>query len=129
MACTGATAMHWCRLRSRLGSGIALFALALQLVLAFGHLHLDGVGGHSSARIQASGGASLAPAGNEAPDAANDGCAICALIHLAGTLVPAEVASLPRPAVFRQRRPDAALHFALPASPSTSFAARAPPVG
>jgi hypothetical protein len=111
-----------------LSSGIALFALALQLVLAFGHVHLDGVGGHSSPMIEASGGASPAPASNEAPGVADDGCAICALIHLAGTLVPAEAASLPRPAVFRQWRPHAALHFAVPASPSSSFAARAPPV-
>jgi Protein of unknown function (DUF2946) len=120
--------MDWCRSRSRLGSCIALFALALQLVLAFGHVHLDGVGGHSSTRIEASGGASPAPASNEAPGFADDDCAICALIHLAGMLVPAEAASLPRQGVFRQRRPHAALHFALPASPSTSFAARAPPV-
>jgi hypothetical protein len=120
--------MHWCRTRLRLGSYIALFALAVQLVLTFGHVHLDGLGRHSSTRIEASAG-TVAPPGHNAPRVADDYCAVCALIHLASTLVPAEVAAMPLPVVFGQlRRPESALHFALPASPPASFAARAPPL-
>jgi Protein of unknown function (DUF2946) len=119
--------MHWHRTRLRLGSYIALFALAVQLVLTFGHVHLNGVGGYSSIRIEAAAGP-VAPAGHEGPKAADDYCAACALIHLAGTLMPTAVAALPLPLVFGQlRRPHVALRFALPASPPASFAARAPP--
>jgi hypothetical protein len=120
--------MHWFRARLRLGSCIALFALAFQLVLAFGHVHLDGISGHSSIRIEASGGTAPPPASNDAPDLAYDYCAICALIHLAGALVPAEPPSLSLPVAFGRWRPDAALNFGLPTSPPASFAARAPPV-
>jgi hypothetical protein len=120
--------MHWFRSHLRLGSRIALFALAVQLVLTFGHVHREGLRGQSSTRIEASAGA-VAPAGHDEPKVADDFCAVCALIHLASTLVPAEVAALPLPVVFGQlRRPESALHFALPASPPASFAARAPPL-
>jgi hypothetical protein len=33
--------MGWFRSRSRLGSYLALFALAFQLAVSFGHVHLD----------------------------------------------------------------------------------------
>ena len=120
--------MHW--VRSRLGSGscIALFALAFQLVLTFGHVHLDGLGGQSSSRIEAATGTAT-PAGNDVPGAADDYCALCALVHLASTLVLAAPAALPPPVVFGQwRRPHVALRFALPARPPAPFAARAPPL-
>jgi len=120
--------MHWFRSRVRLGSCVALFALAVQLVLTFGHVHLDGLGGHSSVRIEAAAVA-LAPAGHQGPKAADDYCATCALIHLAGALVPAAAAALALPLVFGQlHRPRVALRLALPASPPASFAARAPPL-
>jgi hypothetical protein len=121
--------MHWFRTRLRLGSCIALFALALQLVLAFGHVHLDGAGGHSSTGIAVSGGTAPAPASNEEPGLADDYCAICALVHLAGALVPAELPSLPLPAVFGRWRPDAAPTLGLTTPSPAYFAARAPPVG
>jgi hypothetical protein len=121
--------MHWFRSRLRLGSCIALLALALQLVLAFGHVHLDGIGGHASARIEALGGTAPAPASNDTPDVADDYCAICALIHFAGALVPTELPpSLPLPVVFARWYPDAAATPELPISTPAYFAARAPPV-
>ena len=129
MTCTvqDVATMHWIRSRLRLGSCVALFALAVQLVLTFGHVHLDGLGGHSSVRIETAAGA-VAPAGHHGPKAADDYCAACALIHLAGTLVPA-AAALPLPLMFGQlHRPHLTLRFALPASPPTPFAARAPPL-
>jgi hypothetical protein len=112
-----------------LGSCIALSALALQLVLAFGHVHLDGVGGHSSTRIEASRGTAPAPTSNDTPNVADDYCAICALIHLAGALVPTELPSLPLPIVFGRWHPDAAPKPGLTTPPPAHFAARAPPVG
>ena len=41
--------MHWFRSRSRLGSGLALFSLALQLALSFGHIHLKDIVGTANA--------------------------------------------------------------------------------
>ena len=38
--------MQWFRSRVKLGSWVALFALALQLALTFGHVHLDGLRFH-----------------------------------------------------------------------------------
>jgi hypothetical protein len=113
----------------RWGSCIALFALALQLVLAFGHVHVDGIGGHSPARIEASGSTVPTPASNHTHKGADDYCAICALIHLAGALVPADLPpSLPLPVVFARWRPDTAATFGLSISTPAYFAARAPPV-
>ena len=37
------TTMGWFRSRARLGSYLALLALAFQLALSFGHVHLDHV--------------------------------------------------------------------------------------
>jgi hypothetical protein len=120
--------MQWFRSRVRLGSWVALFALALQLVLTFGHVHLDSLPGSSSTRIEASAGGSL-PAGDDGRNAADDYCALCALTHLAGTLLPASPVALPLPLAFAQSRcPEPGLCFVLPARRSTSFTARAPPL-
>jgi hypothetical protein len=120
--------MLWLRSRLRLGSCVALFALAVQLVLTFGHAHLDGAGRHSSTAIEASAG-TTPPAGNHERNPADDYCALCALAHLAGTLLMPAPAALSLPAIFTQlRRHEPAQRIALPASPSAPFAARAPPL-
>jgi hypothetical protein len=129
-------AMHWFRSRSRLGSYVALFAFAFQLALSFGHVHLDGVVAGSrhlsvlsEVRISIAAIATTAsdPANHKAPAHANDYCAACALIHLAGSLVPAEPPSLSLPDVFGRlpREPAFAFDFAEPQR--ALFAARAPP--
>src|SRR4051812_32761201 len=98
--------MNWFRSRSRWGSYLALFALAFQLALTFGHVHLDRQAPLSSAQLtlasaDASTDASNAPADPKGRhDRADDRCSICTLIHLAGALVLAEPPSLPLPDVF-----------------------------
>ncbi len=120
--------MHRLRAHLRLGSCAALFSLALQLVLAFGHVHLNYSDTHSSTRVERASGAPTT-AGHEVPGVADDYCGICALIHLASSLVPAEAPPLPMPVVFRHWRcPDVALCFLLPASFPSAFSARAPPL-
>src|SRR5882672_3674544 len=104
--------MHWFRSRSSSGSWLALFALAVQLAVSFAHVHLDRgapVAGHSSSvllRVHAPNGIAAAslPAGDEAPALADDYCAVCALIHLAGSVVAAEAPALPLPATFARTR-------------------------
>jgi hypothetical protein len=99
--------MAWFRSRSRLGSYLALFALAVQLALSFGHVHLeDGapVAGHASRllgiHLTNVATAAIDPASQEFPALADDDCPICTLIHLASTLAPATAPALPRLAVF-----------------------------
>jgi hypothetical protein len=126
--------MGWFRLRSRVGSYLALFALAFQLAVSFGHVHLErmmpvSAGATALASAQPSGdevNAPSSPAGRE--DLADDCCPICTLIHLAGALVPAETPLLPLPSVFGRLRLAAAVEFDLTASHGALFRARAPPI-
>jgi hypothetical protein len=128
--------MYWFRSRSRLGSWLALFALAFQLAVSFGHVHVDGKGsGHASIlagvlAIQASTGPDSAspPANDEAPALAHDYCAVCALIHLAGTVVVAQAPDLPVPALFGATQADPPAEVGLTARNHALFAARAPPI-
>jgi hypothetical protein len=126
--------MSWFRSRSRFGSYLALFALAFQLAVSFGHVHLERVAPLSApasalASAQPSAddlSAPCNPSGREHP--ADDHCPICTLIHLAGALVPAEMPSLPLPAVFGRLRLELAAEFDLTASHAALFRARAPPI-
>ena len=126
--------MRWFRSRSRAGAYLALFALAFQLAVSFGHVHLGrvapvsaGASALASAQPWADDrDAPSKPAGRE--DLADDGCPICTLIHLAGALVPAEMPSLPLPSVFGRLRLEVAAEFDLTASHAALFRARAPPI-
>jgi hypothetical protein len=123
--------MSWVRSRSKLGSYLALFALAFQLAISFGHVHLDhttpvSAGATALASTQASAddlNAPSSPAGRE--DVADDCCPICTLIHLAGVIVPAETPALPLPSMFGHLGLAAAVAFGLAASQST-FSKHAP---
>jgi hypothetical protein len=118
--------MSWFRRNLRVGSHLALFALAIQLVLSFSHVHLDGL--------------NLAPRqivvqtadrpGTPSPDGPSNHdalCPICLSIQLAGaTLQPAPpVLALPEPAEWT---PPAATAAFAAVSNTSSFNARAPPL-
>ena len=126
--------MYWFRSRKRSGSYLALFALAFQLAVSFGHVHLEhftppSAGASALAGAQPSAddrNAPSNPAGRE--DLADDCCPICTLIHLAGALVPAEMPSLPLPTVVGRLRLELAAEFDLTASHAALFRARAPPI-
>jgi hypothetical protein len=93
--------MRWFRSHRLKVASLALFALACQFVLAFGHVHLDSFAGTSNWAIAAvAGKAVAAPAGKvttadlpTSPRQKNpsglgdDFCAICANISLASALV------------------------------------------
>jgi hypothetical protein len=122
--------MGWFRSRSRFGSYLALFALAFQLAISFGHVHLERIAPVSAA---ASALASAQPSPDDRtapsnPALADDYCPICTLIHLAGALVPAEMPSLPLPTVFGRLQLEVAAEFDLTASQGALFRARAPPI-
>jgi Protein of unknown function (DUF2946) len=125
--------MDWFRSRSSLGSYLALFALALQLALTFGHVHLGRFAPLSSgqftvASTDASSGAHNSPADPTGRgDRADDRCPICTLIHLAGALVLSEPPSLPLPDGFGCSPTETAVAFDFSEPQRALFAARAPP--
>jgi hypothetical protein len=128
--------MGWFRSRSRRGSYLALFALAFQLALSFGHVHLEGgapVARHASALFAVHpsnpSAAAADPAGKEFPALADDHCPICTLIHLASALVPTAAPTLPRLAVYGRIPFAPAVEFDLaPPHDYSPLGARAPPL-
>jgi hypothetical protein len=113
---------------------LALFALAIQLVVSFGHLHLDRKAPLTAPSIAlvdkpavADAGAPSEPAGDETPALGHDFCAICALMHLAGTALAVEPPALPLPIVFDEAQPPLVSEFGSSPPDRRPFAARAPP--
>ena len=78
--------MRWVRPNRRFGALLALAALALQIALSFGHVHLDSVVGETTSTVVGGGNASTSPS-SPAQHPANeiDYCAICAVMQLAAT--------------------------------------------
>jgi hypothetical protein len=79
--------MKWFRANIRNGSRLALFALAIQLVLSFGHFH--GVTAQAATAIQSdasqiTGSAQpRLPSSHDSDQQPADACAICAVMALA----------------------------------------------
>lgn len=86
--------MRWLRYDRRFGAWLALFALAVQLAVSFGHVHLDGVARIDPARAALAGAGQTSysfvapqPAGGGDDDDAY--CPICASVYLtANSFVP-----------------------------------------
>jgi hypothetical protein len=118
--------------RSRIRSWalLGLLALAVQIALSFGHVHLDEIAATSPTSIAA---ANSSQSGTPNPahksgGAADDFCAICALIHLASSAVPALPPVLALPVGFTPVEPPAPRVLVLASSPDALlFQARAPP--
>src|ERR1700681_4896565 len=85
--------MSWVRSNLRFGSWCALFALAVQLAVLFNHVHCAPTAcwPASQPAIGTVGNASAdAPAQSKpAAPAAGEYCMLCAVIHLAGSAIPA----------------------------------------
>jgi hypothetical protein len=122
--------MRWFRSQKLKVAQLALFALACQLVLAFGHVHPERLAGSSSHWAGAAAATSADPSSprqNNPSGLGEDFCAICANISLAGALViPATPAALPRISFFDD------LHWPFAATAAASidlfhFNARGPP--
>jgi len=126
--------MNWFRSRVRSAAWVALFALALQMVLAFGHMHRDDLGlpplaGTDPTQISSAAEPwSTPPADQQHQPASDDYCPICASIAVLATGMPAlpPVLILPEP-MRRHSAPVAALQIS-PTQVWLSFQARAPPV-
>jgi Protein of unknown function (DUF2946) len=83
--------MRWIRRNSRFGSWAAIFALAIQLVLSFGHIHLGGIQGASAVIASSS---QLQPSTPDDDDrgTGHDFCAICVALNLTSSSVLPTVA-------------------------------------
>jgi len=124
--------MQWVSANRKVGSTLALFALALQIVLSFGHVHL-GTQNHS--RLAAAVSAASVPATDDSgqPPAqrrshgVDDYCAICASIQLLGASLVAVAPLLPLP--FARADTQFSVGAGVLVAPRRApFQSRAPPV-
>jgi hypothetical protein len=117
--------MGWVRLHGRWGGGLALFALALQLVLSFGHIHLDEIDAKPAAvatLAQPSG-----PADPPGHDDAAKFCDICATLHSLSVAQVAAPPALGAPASFRAPRPLLSADAPFAPDQRAPYRSRAPP--
>ena len=119
----------------RFGSWSALFALTVQLVLSFGHVHFAGTSLRpnlapralqlaiqpAAARVDSP----TIPAQHKPGGLVDDFCAICSVMQLAG--VPALVPDFPVPVGSLGISLDPSVEFAFAVSSPRFFRARAPP--
>jgi hypothetical protein len=124
--------MRWFRANIRFGSRLALLALALQVVLTFGHVHVDGLvlgrsSDLSSAAQMAATTANASERSKKSQGAADYDCPICALIQLASTASPAAAPPLPIPAMIGGLRLETADELEQFSAPYFAFRARGPP--
>ena len=126
--------MYWFRSHKRLGARLALLALAVQIVLSFGHVHFYafGLASANATPVATAQDAGAVPPGKPAPIHKSDrpvgaDCAICALIQLFAISAPAAAPALPLPAGLAPIGLQAPLASALAAPPHFLFQARAPP--
>ncbi len=121
--------MRWFYNR-RFASWLALAALALQLAVSFGHVHLDGV--HRSYPALALSGSAAQASQLPAPHPGNDGdddyCAICATIFLAATTFLPPAPQLPVPSVSQTIERSDHVPVVFIASRRAPFQSRAPPL-
>jgi hypothetical protein len=130
-------AMRWLRSNIRGFSRLALFALAVQITLTFGHVHLDGrAGGLAAASVQAAqladqSATPLAKARGQdqkkSQGSADFDCPICALIQLASTSAPSVAPPLPIPALIGGFMLETPGQPGFTVSPPFAFQARGPP--
>ena len=129
--------MRWCRSNQRFGVYLALFALTLQFIASFAHIHPEGFGSAYGGSL--SGEASHALSGTGLSDSAahplNDqggfphrDCAVCVSIALLGSALEGQppALSVPTDIHLSPTRPASELQFSI--ARFYPFRTRAPPV-
>jgi hypothetical protein len=120
--------MRWFRSNVKSGAWFALVAMALQLALTFGHLHLR-VASAASAQLAAKAAVALpdGPTSPPKPRLVDEHCGVCTLIQMVGAATPAAVTSLLLPAFFSSATLTIGIEHEPDASPPRHFQARGPP--
>ena len=124
LAAWGVIEMQWVRSNIRLGARVALFALAVQIVLSFGHFHP--IAAQTTPSIQSS--QQLPAPSHDSDEHPGDVCAVCAVIALASTAVAATPPALPIPRALELTHPPIDATFVSPRSARAAFQSRAPPI-
>lgn len=120
--------MRWFRANKRLGGRVALFALALQLVLSFGHIHREDI--YGSDRLSAAAAMPAADRSQPADHSSKHGddyCAICAVMSLLSGAYAAAPPQLAVPLASQVVAHSGRVAIAILAPPRAPFQSRAPP--
>ncbi len=122
--------MRWVRTNRQWSTWLALAAMTLQLVLSFGHVHLEKFAAGSAIVSLA---AFKAPSSQQNPaqhpaNEADDYCAICANIHLASSSFLPSAPLLPVPFAFRTIEHFGNIAFISVSPQRAAFQSRAPPL-
>jgi hypothetical protein len=122
--------MRWFRANRTFGCRLALFALAVQLVLSFGHIHREDIYGPAPPATTAAGlptvGGSSSPADRSSKH--DDYCAICATTALLNSSFIAAAPQLVLPTALHLIEHVDAVARATLAPRRPPFQSRAPPV-
>jgi Protein of unknown function (DUF2946) len=116
--------MKWLRSNVRRVSHVALFALAIQFALSFGHFH--GIATQAAPSIQST--QQLPAPSHDQDQHPDDVCAICVVAALAGTATAAAPPALLLPPAIERAHPITKARFTEPRSARAAFQSRAPPV-
>jgi hypothetical protein len=123
--------MRWVRSNLKFGSWCALFALTFQLLVVFNHVHcsqnLCWPASPTSIGSLSSAGDGTVTHSKRAAPAVGEYCLLCAVIHLAGTVVPATAPAEPITVALQKSPPWANLADISASAPRGIFQARAPP--
>ena len=119
--------MDWFRKNVKSGSRLALFALAIQFALSFGHFHAE-IARAAPALQVGLADAAVQPPSDRDSDRHSTGCAICAVLSLANNVLLASPPHLDVPQGFGSLHLAGGAEFAHLGSPRPAFRSRAPPL-
>ncbi len=126
--------MRWVRANRRAVACCALFALAVQLILSFGHFHLTVGLGSGSSSLASSFGDQARPQPGDTDGGPSkpavpvaDYCGICAVINLAGSVVPPAAPAVLQPVAVISTVAWRIVETSATPSPHIDARARAPP--
>src|SRR5262245_39134281 len=118
--------MKWLRSNAKRLSVLALFALALQFGLSFGHIHADYAFAAPAAASDHASASTPDSSGHDQDNSA-DVCAICITIAMANALVDATPPVLPVPLNANATELIAEFAYGAPVTRRVAFQSRAPP--
>jgi len=118
--------MRWFRKNRQFGARVALIALALQLVLTFGHMHAS-LAQDTGTTVSASQPGGWVPHKGSHKGLSDFDCPICALIQLSAVSAPSVAPELPLPSATDFVTLGPRTGFAAAITPQAPFQARAPP--